>query len=212
MNTEFVLKPLPPVSENKTGPLIINLLGGPGSGKSTTRARLFGLLKLMGKNVEETMEFAKDITWEQRVRMLSEQDFIFAEQHRRLRVLMGHDIEAIVTDCPLNLGLIYTSETYFKSFPKFVSEVFDSYNNVNIFIKRVKPYNPKGRNQTEADAKLKDVDCLAMLHQYGHSFYVVDGDENADTKIAETLFVRPQLKYIDTTNYTLSEVVELALT
>lgn len=207
----FHLEPFPPVSENGSQ-TVINLYGGPGSGKSTTRALLFGLLKLRGMNVEEATEFAKELTWEQRVRMLSEQDFIFAEQHRRIRILTGHSIDAIITDCPLNLGLIYTSNTYFKTFPKFVSEVYSSYNNVNVFIKRVKPYNPKGRNQTEAEAKEKDRDCLAMLWQEGLSFYVVDGDDQAHSKIAAALYDSGELKYINTINHTsVDEVVDLAL-
>ncbi|AVH84960.1 hypothetical protein RsoM2USA_31 [Ralstonia phage RsoM2USA] len=209
--TEFVLKPFPPVSENKNQ-TVINLYGGPGSGKSTTRALLFGLLKLRGMNVEEAPEFAKELTWEQRVRMLSEQDFIFAEQHRRIRILTGHSIDAVITDCPLNLGLIYTPGDYFINFPKLVSEVYNSYNNVNVFIKRVKPYNPKGRNQNEADAKVKDRDCLKMLWTHGLKFYVVDGDDQAPSKIAAALYDSGELKYINTINHaSVDEVVDLAL-
>lgn len=40
--------------------LIIDLIGGPGSGKSTTAAGLFYKLKKLGYNCEMSLEFAKD--------------------------------------------------------------------------------------------------------------------------------------------------------
>ena len=44
----------------KKDTLIINLIGGPGSGKSTTAAGLFYKLKQMGIDCEMALEFAKD--------------------------------------------------------------------------------------------------------------------------------------------------------
>lgn len=41
---------------------VINLFGGPGAGKSTTRAGLFHLMKLHGMNCEEFLEWVKQKT------------------------------------------------------------------------------------------------------------------------------------------------------
>lgn len=44
-----------------TKTLLVNLFGGPGTGKSTTRAGLFNTLKLTGVNSEEVPEHAEMI-------------------------------------------------------------------------------------------------------------------------------------------------------
>lgn len=40
--------------------LVVNLFGGPGSGKSTGAAYVFARLKMLGYNAELVTEFAKD--------------------------------------------------------------------------------------------------------------------------------------------------------
>ena len=64
---------------------VINLFGGPGSGKSTTAASVFSKLKIMGYNVELVTEFAKDMVWEQHDSIFDNQLLIFAE-HKNLKV------------------------------------------------------------------------------------------------------------------------------
>lgn len=44
----------------------INVLGGPGVGKSTTAAYVFSEMKRMGLSVEYVPEVAKDFVWEDR--------------------------------------------------------------------------------------------------------------------------------------------------
>ncbi len=57
---------------------IINLLGGPGSGKSTTAAGLFNIMKTEGMSVEFAGEFAKDLTWSERKFCLTDQFMMMA--------------------------------------------------------------------------------------------------------------------------------------
>ena len=57
----------------KKDTLIINLIGGPGSGKSTTAAGLFYKLKQMGIDCEMALEFAKDNVWEESLMTLNDQ-------------------------------------------------------------------------------------------------------------------------------------------
>jgi len=45
-------------------PIILNLYGAPGAGKSTGAAYIFSKLKLKGYNVELVTEFAKDKVYE----------------------------------------------------------------------------------------------------------------------------------------------------
>ena len=46
-------------------PIIVNLFGVPGAGKSTGAAYIFSQLKMAGVNAELMPEFAKDKVWEE---------------------------------------------------------------------------------------------------------------------------------------------------
>ena len=61
-------------------PLVINLTGAPGAGKSTGAAYIFSELKMKGVNCELIGEFAKDKTWEHNTTALSCQEYVFGKQ------------------------------------------------------------------------------------------------------------------------------------
>jgi hypothetical protein len=149
--------------------LVVNLFGGPGTGKSTNATLLFGKLKNAGVNAEYVPEFAKDLVWEGRDNALTFQPYITAKQMFRLYRLQGQ-VEVVVTDSPLLLGLIYQGEGCTASYPAFVRESFDNFDNVNYFLRRdsdLHPYNPKGRMQTEEQAMDLDRRIYEMLQQQG---------------------------------------------
>ena len=137
---------------------VINVFGGPGSGKSTTAAGLFFEMKKKGCNVEYVTEYAKDMTWEERSNILDDQLYILAKQNRRLARLAKHKVEYVITDSPLILGIVYALPSYYETFPIMVLEVFHSYNNTNFFIHRnTDNYSEIGRNQTLTEAM--KIDC-----------------------------------------------------
>lgn len=43
---------------------VINLIGSPGTGKSTIAAELFARMKWLGFDVELVSEYAKELVWE----------------------------------------------------------------------------------------------------------------------------------------------------
>ena len=57
-----------------------------------------------------------------------------------------------------------------------VLKIFDSYDNHNYFINRVKPYNPKGRFQTEEEAISIVDDMKDFLINYNIPFEERNGD------------------------------------
>lgn len=159
-------------------PLVLNLFAGAGVGKSTGAAYIFSQLKLKGVNVELVNEFAKDKTWEGNQVALSCQEYIFGEQSYRM-ARCRDSVDVIVTDCPLLLSSIYNqSEILGKSFDETVLNVFNSYTNLNIFLKRVKPYQPIGRNQTEEEAKEFDRKIEAYLQSNKIPYYELCGVEH----------------------------------
>lgn len=163
--------------------IVVNLFGGPGCGKSTTSSALFSLMKRAYYNVELVSEYAKDLVWEERLKMFGEQDYIFAQQNKRLRRLIGK-VDIAITDSPILLGAIYTPDDYYMpSLKKVLLEAFTSYDNVNYLLRRKKDYVQIGRNQNAEEAKEKDSDIRLLLNACGFEFEPIDGDETAEHAI-----------------------------
>jgi hypothetical protein len=124
-------------------PLVVNLFGAPGAGKSTGAAIVFAELKKAGINAELVTEFAKDKTWEHNMMALGCQEYVFGKQSYRLRRCRD-DVEVIVTDSPLPLGLIYNDNPALdENFANVVMNVFNTYDNHNYYINRVKGMSSK---------------------------------------------------------------------
>jgi ABC-type oligopeptide transport system ATPase subunit len=150
-------------------PIVVNLYGGPGSGKSTTAAGVFCLLKLHGVNAELITEFAKDLTWERRDKTLKDQLYVFAKQHHKLWRAKDQ-VDVMITDSPLPLSLVYGDID-----AKLVMDTFNRFNNLNFFIGRGKKYNPAGRNQTEEESKILDGEIRDLLKTHNIPFTEVAG-------------------------------------
>jgi hypothetical protein len=155
--------------------LVINLFAPPGSGKSTLAAGVFYDLKSQGVNAELAGEFAKDLVWAGRQNCLRDQLYVFGKQHYRIHRLKN-DVDVVVVDSPILLGLAY-AEHYPDCFKQTVKWAFDQYNNLNFYVNRVKPYNPKGRNQTEEESDAKGVEIQNLLSDYKVGHYRVNGND-----------------------------------
>jgi hypothetical protein len=133
--------------------LIINLWGAPGSGKSTTAAGLFFLMKINKWKVELVTEFAKELVWDQRHSFFGDQVGIFAEQNHRLLRLADHNIECAITDSPLPLPAFYKDPGYLAMFDGLVFEQFHRYNNLNYLLRRKHSFEAIGRRHDEQQAE-----------------------------------------------------------
>lgn len=154
---------------------VINLFGGPGAGKSTTAAGVFWLLKNRGLRVELVTEYAKALAWAKRGEELTDQFYIYAKQHHRQHVLKGQ-VEFVITDSPLLLTLLYVGDLEPLSYHDYVVDIWDTYNNINFFINRVKPYREEGRWQTEQEARFIDQNTLDLLRSLNQTCKHIDGD------------------------------------
>lgn len=164
---------------------VINLFAGPGAGKSSSAAGLFFEMKNCGYKCELVTEYAKDVTYDTHFNKLQNQLYITAKQESRLRRLIDQ-VDYIITDSPLLISLAYVQGIYAKPhFISFVTELFDSYNNYNVWVQRVKPYAAYGRSQTEAEARKLD----EWLHNQmkGRIHLTVNGDKNAPLNILNAL-------------------------
>ena len=142
---------------------IINLFGGPGCGKSTTRAGLFYLMRLAGKSVEELSEWVKEAIYEKRDIAFADQIFTFGNQEKSQNILCGHS-DYLITDSPLALSCVY-GRNRTTTFEKLVIETFKSYDNINIFLERPSTYISRGRNESLDEAKRIDERILTILNE-----------------------------------------------
>lgn len=155
--------------------IVINYFGAPGAGKSTGAALTFSELKRHGVSVELVTEFAKDKVYEETTEVWNHQQYIFGKQSFRLGRLKNK-VDVVVTDSPLILSALYNNDPLLgEPFNQVVRNVFNSYTNVNYFVNRVKPYNPKGRHQTAEESDALAIEFKEKIAEYGIYFENIDG-------------------------------------
>jgi hypothetical protein len=185
---------------HQKGTLKVGFYGGPGTGKSTTTALVFGALKQRGRNVEMAHEYAKDLVWEGRAAALQYQPYVIAKQMWRERRLEGQ-VDAILTDTSILYSFVYGDENNGVT-PAFQEWVLDEYANSNrldFFLTRDpnRDYNPRGRTQSQEEAEALDAEIQTLLIDARADFEVVqvdkDGNSHVDyivNKIEQTLAIQ----------------------
>lgn len=155
--------------------LVVNLFAGPGAGKSTGAAYIFSKLKMDGYDCEYVSEFAKDKVWENNGEVFKSQFYITGKQVFKIKRCCGK-VDIIITDSPIAIGAQYLKDNEVM-LGHAILEEFGKYNNLNLFINRVKKYNPNGRNQTEDEAKEIDERMKWWLQLHDIPFELIDGNE-----------------------------------
>lgn len=154
---------------------LINLYGGPGTGKSTSAAYLFAKLKMLGVNAELVREAAKEWAWAGRPITPMDQFALTREQITREADLFGK-VDVLVTDSPILLGAYYTrkygSNVAYAAVHEMVANARQSAEHegvklLDVWLTRSKPYNPAGRYQDEAGAKQVDAELLPFAVEFG---------------------------------------------
>jgi len=172
---------------------VVNIFGGPGTGKSVTAASLFSTLKRMHKNCELVTEFAKELTYDESYRVMENQIWIFANQHHRMNRLKSK-VDLIVTDAPLFNSVVYSKKgENHKEFHNFVMSEFNKYDNLNVYLERETEYRQEGRYQDENGAKEIDNEVLRCFN-YFNVPYVKVGLENSVETITSILGMRGEFE------------------
>jgi hypothetical protein len=175
---------------------LINLMGGPGAGKSSIAAGLLYELKRRHINCDAPYEFPKLLAWDDNKSAIKDQLYVIANQHRGIVKSFGK-VDYIILDSPILLSLIYKSyydgleypsNLYTESFDKMVLDIHSQYDNLNILLKRgVGVYNENERYQKlESSIKL-DYMIKQTLDVNGIEYIEVDVDDNTVNTILKFL-------------------------
>lgn len=167
--------------------LVINMLGGSGIGKSTIAAGLYYHMKLEHMNVELVREYVKILAWQGAKISRFDQVNIFGEQCK-LEHTLYNKVDYIITDSPIVLAPIYEIFYHGDSIMQEAALKFlvkakeDGVRQLNIVLERNKPYDTKGRFQTEEEARSVDALTLDFLDKYNIAYSVVSGSEQDRVK------------------------------
>ncbi len=162
---------------------VVNLFGGPCVGKSKIAYGLCSKLKDLHINCELVTEVAKDYTYEKSSRLKC-QPLVTGEQTFRVERLLD-TVDFIVTDSPILLGSIY-SVNYPESINKYITDLFNMFNNVNYLLSREEGYSPVGRNQTREEAEEIDLGVIGILEMnkiFNKQDYKVVGGGTTEDRI-----------------------------
>jgi hypothetical protein len=139
--------------DQQKGATIINLIGGPNTGKTCTALGLSYFMKRAGLRVKYVQEYAEDMVYEDRANILADQLYILAKQNRRLHRLRSVT-DYVITDSPLLLNIVYSKDEGTPEFRATVHEYWDSYNNITFYHPRDTSfaYHQQGRVQDSHEA------------------------------------------------------------
>lgn len=163
---------------------VINLFGGPGTGKSVIASSLFVKMKKMGLKTELVQEYAKELAYKEDYASLSCQPYVTSMQFYK-QFLVCDKVDYIVTDSSILTGLCYNNVVPDEIFVPYVRFLFERFNNINIFLKRNPsiPYEAYGRVETQEEAINKDNEIIKMLEKLGVEFKPVEIGYNTEEEI-----------------------------
>ena len=152
---------------------VINVIAGPGAGKSTLASGLYHEAKRRGWSVELVTEVAKDLVWEGRHCALSNQAYVFGRQIQRLHRLIGQ-VDYVITDSPILLSAIYAPEDYPKEWEQVVVELWKHYENFVGFLGRGPWFDDRGRVHSLEDSLEVDRRIAVLLAKHNITYTQVD--------------------------------------
>ncbi len=143
--------------------VIINLMGGPGVGKSILASEIWAKLKRMGITSEVSWEYIKTKLREKAEKAIANQIYLFGKQQFLLFTLKD-EVDVIVTDAPLLL-FAYYDKTKCKFLKDIVVNEYNKYDNLLYLIERDPAviYETEGRYQDLTEAKIVDTEMKQML-------------------------------------------------
>ena len=173
---------------------VINIIGGPGCGKSMFSAAIVLFLHLHAKTVETIPDHAKALVWQRNFEVLKNQYFIAQRQFEMLNLLDGQ-VQFLVTESSLPQTLYYNEnyEPNICDVAKTRAQILawhGMYDNINILVERGdKRYVRAGRLQEEEQARAIDLGLRSLLDREGIAYTTLAPDITAINAFATSLLV-----------------------
>ncbi|QYB17583.1 hypothetical protein PV-S19_0219 [Pacmanvirus S19] len=171
---------------------VINIIGGPGAGKSCVTYLLYARLKMCGHIVEHVPEYAKKLVWAKKFSVLDNQYHVSTKQYESIKSVYD-SVEYVITDGSLLHGLYYNkfnknNVSNVEITHTKILEYYNDFNNINIYLTRGDfKYEQAGRIQTEEEAISIDTELMKILKESNISYVVIKNDQNVVDKIISYL-------------------------
>lgn len=178
--------------------VVVNLFGGSGLGKSTTAAGLFYAMKMRGLNTELVREYVKQWAWDSIPVGKFDQIYLTGKQ-AKAESRLYNKLDYVVTDSPILLSAIY--ETFYsgKSVVLPSIKLFldlakqENVEHVNIFLARNKPFDTRGRYETQETA--------IKVDSFAKDFLTNNGVKFIELNVPDEERIASILKIIGVENY-----------
>jgi len=151
------------------------------------------MLKDLNVETELVTEYVKDMIWEGRTKIFECQPYIFGKQLYKL-FRVAENVDVIITDRPILLDAIYDPEQD-EDFRRYILKKFNQFDNINVFLERVKPFNPNGRNENSLEeARQYDGFIKSFMDNNGVKYYTATGDLDGCEYIKNLILERIEIK------------------
>ena len=173
--------------------IVVNFVGGPGSGKTALCCLLFAELKMRGMKVEYVPEVAKSLVWTQQYELLNNQHYVTMQQYEILNAVYGK-VNIVVTDGPIIHGIYYNrhnSGNYcdIEKVEKLILEKMKNFNNIFIHVTKGDfPYEQAGRLETEEQSNQVGKELKCILDANNLSYKCITSGRDALNDILEYVF------------------------
>ena len=162
--------------------LVINLIGGPCSGKSTVAAELFARLKKMGVHCELVSEYIKERIYEENKTMPGNQIPIFGMEHYSIVNKVGK-VDCCVHDGSFINNIIYKQGEN-PEFDTLVISEYKKFVNLDFFIKRGNiEFEDYGRIHNLKQSKELDKIIRETYNKYNLEYIEVESRDAVDKMI-----------------------------
>lgn len=178
---------------------VINLLGGPGAGKSLMAALVYAELKMRGKLVEFVQEYVKTLVWKEDFDKINNQMLICKEQYEMLKSVDGK-VEYIITDGPLLHGLYYghlnpNNVSNREETDQYILDNIGKFKNINIFIKRGDfKYEQEGRIHSYEESLEADKEIKRLIEKhFANEWLSYESSAHAAKRIVDVIVMTEEL-------------------
>ncbi|NMA83114.1 MAG: AAA family ATPase [Epulopiscium sp.] len=146
--------------------IVINLFGGPGSGKTTCALEITSELRKRRIEAEFVGEVAKELIYDGKEKLLDgsfvNELSILTEKFRRINRMYGQ-VDAIVTDAPIKQSIIYAKEGL-NTLQMITNSLSQKFNNLNLFVERGnREYQNRGRIHSYEESLKIDLELKKYL-------------------------------------------------